>query len=116
MDLNSYYADASISYLNELAYIIERIPTFLFVGQNDANVNYQGQMSMVNAMNWKGTVGFKTAIRYPFKMNGEVKALIKCYDNLSFALVFKCGHEVAMRQKAVAKELARKFINGMKLV
>ena len=69
--------DSSISVLPR---VLSKIPTLLFVGDQDLICNYIGIENMINALSWNGGTGLGVCILcFPFRFQLDLTVSIRLY-------------------------------------
>jgi len=96
--------------------LIAKIPVLLYNGQDDDNVDYEGTLNYINALNWVDVKNFRKSERKVWKLSDGSKAgLVKGYGNFTFLLLFKAGHMVPIYVPQASYEMVNKFINKIPL-
>jgi len=111
---DDFYGDNTQSVAHLYPELFERLPVLIYTGQDDENVDYEGTINYINALNWKDIKNFRNSQRTVWKLSNGTKAgLVKGYGNLTFLLLFKCGHLVPADQPRSAFEMIYNFLHNI---
>ena len=111
---DDYFGDNTQSVADLYPGLFEKLPVLLYQGQDDENVDYEGTLNYINALNWTDIKNFRNAKRSVWKLeNGTTAGLVKGYKNFTFLLLFKCGHLVPADQPQSAFEMIYNFLHNI---
>ena len=80
-----------------VAGLLERkIPVISYVGTYDWICNYIGNEAWLEALEWTGSKGYKSAEFRDWEVDGKVAGYTKTFNGLTFATVQGAGHMVPM--------------------
>jgi vitellogenic carboxypeptidase-like protein len=99
------------SYAADVAYILGKVRTLVYNGQNDVVVNTPGVLQYLNGLSWHGASQWKRKQKTPWRIGGVVKGWAKVHDNLWFVLVNGAGHMVPTDQPLASYAMMEHFIH-----
>ena len=113
---DDFFEDNTQSVADLYPELIAKIPVLIYTGQDDSNVDYEGTLNYINALNWVDVKNFRKSERKVWKLSDGSKAgLVKGYGNFTFLLLFKAGHMVPSYVPQASYEMVNKFINNIPL-
>ena len=106
--------DISKSYADDVAYVVGKVKTLIYNGQNDVVVNTPGVLQYLNGLTWNGARQWKKTQKKIWKIDGHVSGWAKVSDNLWFVLVNGAGHMVPSDQPVRALVMIGRFVNNLR--
>eukprot|EP01017_Pseudomicrothorax_dubius_P042180 TRINITY_DN6849_c0_g1_i5.p1 TRINITY_DN6849_c0_g1~~TRINITY_DN6849_c0_g1_i5.p1 ORF type:complete len:497 (-),score=103.84 TRINITY_DN6849_c0_g1_i5:96-1502(-) len=104
-----------LSRVNELAFVVEKIPVLIYIGQDNFVTNVAGTQVWLSKLEWSKQKEFNQADFTQFKVNEIPVGRIKSTDNLSFAVINNSGMLLESEQVLATLEVVKRWVKNKRL-
>lgn len=97
------------SSISVLPRVLSKIPTLLFVGDQDLICNYIGIENMIKALTWNGATGLGVCCVFPFRLQLILTVSSDCTDTIVECQLITCRHLGNFEKFDIRQGITRKL-------